>query len=65
MQTLSTSTEARIILSAVLIVLVALKATGEISLSWWWVLAPMWIPTLIVLVLFATFLSAGLIAGKR
>lgn len=26
------------------VVLIALKLTGYISISWWWVLAPFWIP---------------------
>lgn len=30
------------------ILFVALKLTGYISWSWWWVLAPTWIPFLIV-----------------
>lgn len=30
------------------IVFTALKLTGHISWSWWWVLAPTWIPILIV-----------------
>jgi len=30
------------------IVFIVLKLTGHISWSWWWVLAPTWIPVLIV-----------------
>ncbi|GAA0586323.1 hypothetical protein ACFQH5_20485 [Halomonas salifodinae] len=32
------------------IVFVALKLTGYIGWSWWWVLAPLWAPALLVLV---------------
>jgi hypothetical protein len=34
-----------------LIVFVVLKLVGVINWSWWWVLAPFWIPTLIVIFL--------------
>lgn len=34
-----------------LIVFVVLKLVGVIDWSWWWVLAPFWIPTLIVIFL--------------
>lgn len=57
------SDEIRTVLTAVLIVFVSLKLTGEIDWSWWWVLAPMWAPTLAVLALFAVFLVAGTVAG--
>ena len=30
------------------IVFIALKLTGGISWSWWWVLAPLWIPLLLM-----------------
>ena len=35
------------------IVFITLKILGYITWSWWWVLAPIWIPALIVVVLFA------------
>lgn len=31
-------------LPALTLVLIALKLAGVISTSWWWVLAPVWIP---------------------
>ena len=34
------------------IVFITLKLIGYISWSWWWVLAPMWIPLTIALILF-------------
>lgn len=38
--------------SMLLVLFIALKLTGVINWSWWWVLAPFWIPlTLGVLVL--------------
>jgi hypothetical protein len=33
------------------VLFIALKLTGVIDWSWWWVLAPIWIPLLIVLVI--------------
>lgn len=32
------------------IAFIVLKLTGVIAWSWWWVLAPIWIPTAIVVV---------------
>ena len=37
------------------ILFIALKLTGYIAWSWWWVLAPIWIPAAIVLVIFGAF----------
>lgn len=34
------------------IVFIVLKVTGVITWSWWWVLAPLWIPACIGIVLF-------------
>lgn len=34
------------------IVFIVLKLIGVINWSWWWVLAPIWIPIVIVLVLY-------------
>jgi len=33
------------------IVFITLKLCGVISWSWWWVLAPLWIPAVLVIVL--------------
>jgi hypothetical protein len=35
-------------LPALTLLFIALKLTGYISWSWWWVLAPLWIPALLV-----------------
>ncbi|MBB0995722.1 hypothetical protein G6024_01115 [Dietzia maris] len=51
------------LLTVLTIVFVTLKLVGVIDWSWWWVLAPVWAPTLAVLVLFAVFLTAGTVAG--
>ena len=46
-----------------LVVFVVLKLTGVITWSWWWVLAPLWIPVCVVLVLFVIIAPFALIFG--
>mgnify|MGYP001765848799 CR=1 FL=1 len=36
-------------LSILCLIFITLKLTGYIAWSWWWVLAPIWIPVTIVL----------------
>ena len=51
------------VFSVVQIVLLILKLTNLISWSWWWVLAPSWIPLAIILVCFAIVgLCLGIVA---
>lgn len=33
-----------------LVVFIILKCTGLIDWSWWWVLAPLWIPAILVFI---------------
>ncbi len=35
------------------VVFITLKLTGYIAWSWWWVLAPLWMPLPVLLVIFA------------
>jgi len=35
-----------------LIVFIVLKLTGVITWSWWWVMAPLWVPIIFALVVF-------------
>jgi hypothetical protein len=37
-------------LPALTLLFIALKLTGYISWSWWWVLAPLWLPALLVFI---------------
>lgn len=47
------------------IVFIVLKLIGKIDWSWWWVLAPLWIPVAIVIAVCVLFVIAALIfAGK-
>lgn len=46
------------------IVFIILKLTGHIAWSWWWVLAPLWMPAALFLVLAGVALAIGLKAEK-
>lgn len=41
---------------ALFIVFVTLKLTGTIDWSWWWVTAPLWLPTVIFIVCVCLYL---------
>ena len=47
------------------IVFITLKLCGVIRWSWWWVLSPMWIWTVIVLVLMIEAFAFGLTINKK
>jgi fatty acid desaturase len=40
-------------LQALALLFIALKLTGHITWTWWWVLAPLWIPFVVVLAVLA------------
>lgn len=45
------------------ILFIALKLTGVVGWSWWWVLSPLWIPLALVLVVVVViFCVAGIVA---
>jgi hypothetical protein len=47
------------------IVFITLKLTGYITWSWWWVLAPLWIPFAVVFgILFLVFIGALVVKSK-
>lgn len=47
------------------IVFIVLRIIGVIDWSWWWVLAPIWIPTAIVLFVLACMFIAWLIVKRK
>lgn len=46
------------------IVFITLKLTGYITWSWWWVLAPLWGPAAVFLVIFLIIVLIAAIIGK-
>ena len=51
--------------SLLLLLFIALKLTGHITWSWWWVLSPIWIPTAITVVLFSIWVLVVYIKKKK
>ena len=47
------------------ILFIALKLTGHITWSWWWVLSPMWISALLGISILAIFFFVVLVIGNR
>lgn len=47
------------------IVFITLKLTGYITWSWWWVLAPLWGPAAVVLVIFLIVVLIAALVGNR
>lgn len=45
------------------IVFITLKLTGYIAWSWWWVLAPLWLPLTAVVLIFLIVLAFAAAAG--
>lgn len=48
-----------------LITFIALKLTGIITCSWWWVLSPMWISGFLVVLTFAGLLGLLFLSKAR
>lgn len=47
------------------LVFIILKLCGVIAWSWWWVLAPLWVPVALVLLIVGIVFIAGLIVDKN
>lgn len=47
------------------ILFIALKLTGYIDWSWWWVLAPMWVGIVVVLIILLIILIAFFISVMK
>ena len=41
------------------ILFIGLKLTDHIDWSWWWVLAPLWMPITLIIVIVLLIISAG------
>ncbi len=52
------------ITTALGILFIILKVIGAIDWSWWWVLAPFWIPVVIVGLVLLILIIAGIISIK-
>lgn len=52
-------------LSLLTLLFIGLKLTGNIAWSWWWVLAPMWIPLALAAVLALIAFVFYLVSGKK
>jgi|SaaInl8_135m_RNA_FD_contig_21_1034360_length_234_multi_18_in_0_out_0_1 hypothetical protein len=48
-------------LGTIFVVLMTLKLTGVVAMSWWWVFSPIWLPIFIILVI---IIGAILITGS-
>lgn len=46
------------------ILFIGLKLTNYIDWSWWWVLAPMWLPIAVVLGIMAVVMAIGAAIGR-
>lgn len=42
---------------------IVLKLTGNVAWSWWWVLAPFWVPYAIILGIFVVILLIAVVVG--
>lgn len=47
------------------IVFIVLKLTNVITWSWWWVLAPLWLPLCIAALVGVTMIGIGLYQSKK
>lgn len=47
------------------VVLLVLKLTGYIAISWWWVFSPLWIGFLIWIVVFSIALTVMWLGSRR
>jgi len=60
------TTRHELILLTLLIAFIALKLAGQITWSWWWASAPLWLPALVALLIGAVQgFVVGAIAGFK
>lgn len=51
-------------LTLLLLLFIALKLTGVIAWSWWWVLSPFWIPLVLALAVFGVGAAVLLLSNR-
>ncbi len=52
--------------SLLTLIFITLKLIGSIAWSWWWVLAPLWLPALVtLLIVMIALVASGLIDWTR
>jgi O-antigen ligase len=47
------------------LVFIVLKLTGVIDWNWWWVLSPIWIPILLVVLIFGGWILLTVLSRKK
>lgn len=52
-------------ISVLTLIFVVLKLTNNISWSWVWVLSPIWISTILIILIFGIILDAGRIKNGK
>ena len=60
----NTSTGSVGICTVLFLIFLVLKLTGTITWSWLWVLAPIWIPAALVLIIVVASILIGMIATR-
>lgn len=58
-------TQGDLLIVLLTVLFIGLKLTGYIDWSWWWVLAPVWIPLVLALVVISIVVLFGLIVTRK
>lgn len=58
-------TQGNLLVVLLTVLFIGLKLTGYIDWSWWWVLAPVWIPVVLALVVISIVVLFGFIVTRK
>ena len=58
-------TQGDLLIVLLTVLFIGLKLTGYIDWSWWWVLAPVWIPLVLALVVISIVVLFGFIVTRK
>ena len=58
-------TQGNLLVVLLTVLFIGLKLTGYIDWSWWWVLAPVWIPLALALVVISIVVLFGFIVTRK